>query len=41
MDGPSWLYGVRDPNPWAMSPHVKGFVPVQSWFVDLSAISLE
>ena len=41
VDDPPWLYIVHDLNPRAMSKRVRGFVPVQSWFVDLTAISLE
>ena len=41
VDDPPWLYVVHDLNPRAMSKRVHGFVPVQSWFVDLTAVSLE
>jgi ABC-type transport system substrate-binding protein len=41
VDDPPWLYIVHDLNPRAMSKRVKGFVPVQSWFLDLTAISLQ
>jgi len=40
VDNPPWLYIVHDLNPRAMSKRVQGFVPVQSWFVDLTKISL-
>ncbi len=40
VDNPPWLYIVHDLNPRAMSKRVRGFVPVQSWFVDLTRISL-
>ena len=40
VDNPPWLYVVHDLNPRAMSKRVQGFVPVQSWFLDLTAISL-
>ena len=40
VDNPPWLYVVHDLNPRAMSKRVHGFVPVQSWFVDLTRISL-
>ena len=40
VDDPPWLYVVHDLNPRAMSKRVRGFVPVQSWFVDLTRISL-
>ena len=41
VDNPPWLYIVHDLNPRAMSPKVKGFVSPQSWFVDLSNVSLQ
>jgi len=40
VDNPPWLYVVHDLNPRAMSKRVQGFTPVQSWFLDLTAISL-
>jgi ABC-type transport system substrate-binding protein len=36
IDDAPWIFVVHDLNPRAMSPKVKGFVPPQSWFVDLS-----
>jgi peptide/nickel transport system substrate-binding protein len=41
VDDPPWLYIVHDLNPRAMSPKVKGFVSPQSWFVDLTLVSLQ
>lgn len=41
VDSAPWLYIVHDLNPRAMSKRVKGFVPVQSWFLDLTKISME
>lgn len=41
VDNPPWLYIVHDLNPRAMSSKVKGFVSPQSWFVDLSPVTLE
>jgi hypothetical protein len=42
LDNPPWLYIVHDLNPRAMSPKVKCFVsPPQSWFVDLTLISVQ
>ena len=41
VDNPPWLYIVHDLNPRAMSPKVKGFVSPQSWFVDLSLVSVQ
>jgi peptide/nickel transport system substrate-binding protein len=34
------IYIVHDLNPRAMSPRVKGFVQAQSWFQDLTTISM-
>jgi hypothetical protein len=41
LDNPPWLYIVHDINPRAMSPKVNGFVSPQSWFVDLTLISVQ
>jgi ABC-type transport system substrate-binding protein len=41
VDNPPWLYIVHDLNPRAMSPKIKGFVSPQSWFVDLTLVSME
>jgi ABC-type transport system substrate-binding protein len=41
VDNPPWLYIVHDLNPRAFSKKVKGFVSPQSWFVDLTLVSLE
>jgi ABC-type transport system substrate-binding protein len=41
VDNPPWLYIVHDLNPRAMAPKVKGFVSPQSWFVDLTLVSLQ
>jgi ABC-type transport system substrate-binding protein len=35
-----WIFVVHDLNPRAMSAKVKGFVPPQSWFVDLTQVSV-
>ena len=40
VDNPPWLYIVHDLNPRAMSKNVKGFVSPQSWFVDLTLVSM-
>jgi len=40
VDKAAWLFIVHDLNPRAMSKKVQGFVPVQSWFVDFTQISL-
>jgi peptide/nickel transport system substrate-binding protein len=34
------IYVVHDLNPRAMSPKVKGFVQAQSWFQDLTRVSI-
>jgi ABC-type transport system substrate-binding protein len=41
VDNPPWLYIVHDLNPRAMSPKVKGFVSPQSWFIDLTLVSVQ
>ena len=41
VDNPPWLYIVHDLNPRAMSPKVKGFLSPQSWFVDLTMVSMQ
>jgi len=41
VDNPPWLYIVHDLNPRAMSKNVQGFVSPQSWFVDLTLVSLK
>ena len=41
VDDPPWLYVVHDLNPRAMSKKVRGFISPQSWFVDLTRISME
>jgi peptide/nickel transport system substrate-binding protein len=41
VDDPPWLYIVHDLNPRAMSPKVRGFVSPQSWFVDLTLVSMQ
>jgi ABC-type transport system substrate-binding protein len=41
VDNPPWLYIVHDLNPRAFSKKVKGFVSPQSWFVDLTLVSVE
>jgi ABC-type transport system substrate-binding protein len=40
VDNPPWLFIVHDLNPRAMSTRVKGFVSPQSWFVDLTLVSM-
>jgi ABC-type transport system substrate-binding protein len=41
VDNPPWLYIVHDLNPRPMSKKVKGFVSAQSWFLDLTLVSLD
>ncbi len=40
VDEAAWLFIVHDLNPRAMTKKVQGFVPVQSWFVDFTQISM-
>ena len=37
----AWLSIVHGLNPRAMSSKVKGFVPVQSWFQELTKVTVE
>jgi peptide/nickel transport system substrate-binding protein len=41
VDNPPLLFIVHDLNPRAMSPKVHGFVSAQSWFQDLTLVSLQ
>ncbi len=41
VDNPPWLYIVHDLNPRAFSPHVHGYVAAQSWFNDLTTVSIQ
>ena len=34
------IFVVHDQNPRALSPKVKGFLQPQSWFVDLTAVTV-
>jgi ABC-type transport system substrate-binding protein len=40
VDNPPWLYIVHDLNPRAMNKKVQGFVSAQSWFTDLTLVSM-
>jgi peptide/nickel transport system substrate-binding protein len=40
VDEAPWLFIVHDLNPRAMSQHVKGFHPAQSWYQDFTRISM-
>jgi hypothetical protein len=41
VDQAMWLWVVHDLNPRAMSPKVKGFVQAQSWYQDLTPVTVE
>jgi peptide/nickel transport system substrate-binding protein len=41
VDNPPWVYIVHDLNPRAMSKNVQGFVSAQSWFADLTLVSMK
>ncbi|HEX9463500.1 MAG TPA: ABC transporter substrate-binding protein [Alphaproteobacteria bacterium] len=41
VDNPPWLFIVHDLNPRAMSKKVQGFVSAQSWFTDLTLVSMQ
>jgi len=40
VDQAMWVWVVHDLNPRALAPNVKGFVPPQSWYVELSALDI-
>ena len=40
VDNPPWLFIVHDLNPRAMSKNVQGFVSAQSWFLDMTLVSV-
>ena len=40
VDDAAWLFMVHDMNPRGLSKKVKGFQPVQSWFVDLTQVTV-
>ncbi|HXJ80080.1 MAG TPA: ABC transporter substrate-binding protein [Candidatus Methylomirabilis sp.] len=40
VDDAPWLFVVHDQNPRALSSKVKGFVQPQSWFVDLTSVTV-
>jgi peptide/nickel transport system substrate-binding protein len=40
VDEAPWLFIVHDLNPRAMAANVQGFKPAQSWFVDLTQITM-
>jgi peptide/nickel transport system substrate-binding protein len=40
VDNAPWLFIVHDLNPRAMNKRIKGFVSAQSWFLDLTFVSM-
>jgi peptide/nickel transport system substrate-binding protein len=41
VDEAPWAWIVHDRNPRAMTKQVQGFVSAQSWFQDLTRVSLK
>jgi peptide/nickel transport system substrate-binding protein len=41
VDGAPWLFVVHDLSPRALIPKVKGFKRAQSWYQDLTQVSVE
>ena len=41
VDDAPWAWIVHNRNPIAFSPKVKCYTPVQSWFTDLTMITVE
>src|SRR5690606_9478958 len=41
VDNALFLFVAHDVAPRAMSSRVKGFVPPQNWFIDLTTVSVE
>jgi ABC-type transport system substrate-binding protein len=41
VDQAMWIWVVHDLNPRALAPNVKGFVQAQSWFQDLTPVSVQ
>jgi peptide/nickel transport system substrate-binding protein len=41
VDNADWLFIVHDLDPRALSPKVKGFVPVQSWYQDFTHVTVD
>jgi hypothetical protein len=37
----AWVWIVKDLNPRALGPKVRGFTPPQSWYVDLTPVYKE
>ena len=40
VDQAMWIWVVHDLNPRALAPKLKGFVPAQAWYVNLSALDM-
>jgi ABC-type transport system substrate-binding protein len=41
IDEAAWIWIVKDLNPRALGKKVRGFVPPQSWYVDLTSVHKE
>jgi peptide/nickel transport system substrate-binding protein len=41
IEGAPWLLVVNDLNPRVLAPNVKGFVMPQSWYIDLTTVTVE
>jgi peptide/nickel transport system substrate-binding protein len=41
LDEAPWLLVVNDLNPRTLAPNVKGFVMPQSWYIDLTTVTVE
>jgi ABC-type transport system substrate-binding protein len=41
VDDAPWAWIVHDTNPRAFSKKVKGYTPAQSWFTDLTTVTVE
>jgi ABC-type transport system substrate-binding protein len=41
VDDAVWIWIVKDLNPRALGKKVRGFVPPQSWYVDLTSVYKE
>ncbi len=41
VDDAVWIWIVKDLNPRALGKKVRGFVPPQSWYVDLTPVYKE
>ncbi len=41
VDDPPWLWIVHDLNPRAFTAKLKGYIPAQSWFTDLTQVTVD